>query len=513
VEKSIQPVEKVSIVEIVEKSIQPVEKVSIAEIVEKSIQPVEKVSIAEIVEKSIQPEPVENRMDCLPQNDVASPLKLSECRVLVPKLLECDSCKFYTDKESQLATHVQAHQATNAPVETMCKCRPSTKGLNASMIVAPCGQCGLIWERPEVPTENVASLKHTDQVDVMKNIPTSAKDFETETQMQSEQESSNFPIAAKCKKTFDLRENHNSNSQAKKDTTLCRCRPSNESLDDSMIGLLCDHCGLICEMPTETDVIVAPENSVVPSSFMHRGAISRRKTSRVAKSKKDFKNQLQNNHENKNVPNGAKFNKMENLINDVRNREFLKCLHCNKAFLSFPKLQNHSQDEHPGKFILQCDICNFQCSSSEALVRHKANKHATPPRLYTCNFCAANYFLPEKLALHIRKEHNSSVPCNICSETFKCAADFYVHRSRDHSSLRHYCHHCKYSADRRHNLDRHIRQKHSLSVSINTLTCMYCDKPFKCESYVRRHVYDVHLGPVLRCHFCKYDTRSKNCLI
>ncbi|TRY68582.1 hypothetical protein TCAL_04692 [Tigriopus californicus] len=159
------------------------------------------------------------------------------------------------------------------------------------------------------------------------------------------------------------------------------------------------------------------------------------------------------------------------------------CLYCQSRFVDCQALRAHVKSNHPLN-LLCCLMCGQPHESKEALYNH-IQVHVSDAKniFYTCKHCHTNFSVKYELRTHIRRQHmpDPTYICNFCGQGF-----FNV----------------KY-------LENHISREHTHSQKL-LLPCQHCDKKFRYQGLLDRHVRS-HLGiKPFRCHVCekKFSTNA-----
>lgn len=135
----------------------------------------------------------------------------------------------------------------------------------------------------------------------------------------------------------------------------------------------------------------------------------------------------------------------------------------------------------------------------------------------------ANSLLPKKevrnkdngvlTILECKKENSlqSKIKCKVCLLQFQSQRQFYNHMFKKHEGYEVECHKCEYKANKRYNLNRHI--KIHQKQKIYTKSCKFCGKTFSSKFYGHRlvlhHINKEHLKLKYSCEQCNYTTDRK----
>ncbi|KAF0296783.1 PR domain zinc finger protein 14 [Amphibalanus amphitrite] len=172
------------------------------------------------------------------------------------------------------------------------------------------------------------------------------------------------------------------------------------------------------------------------------------------------------------------------------------CKVCGEAVMGRQKLLRHALEKHNGAGAYQCQHCGKFFRRLSYLELHRnhgcaANPERTHP---LCHLCGARFSQPQKLRVHIRREHSESDPsvsecrCARCGRLLGC----------------------------RTALRRHLREVHPPPerASEAALRCSRCGKQFRNQCNLKVHML-THSGvKPFRCSIagCESAFTTKQCL-
>lgn len=149
----------------------------------------------------------------------------------------------------------------------------------------------------------------------------------------------------------------------------------------------------------------------------------------------------------------------------------VKCLYCDKRYISKYKVDIHVKHQHPSKFdnsptqgSMKCDRCGKKFPSSVSLTRHIKREHASSSTV-SCADCGEKFSGKAKLRTHIKREHIGSgkkFECNLCQKRL--------------TSLK--------------ILQGHIKKYHTSTSTV--FTCSHCPQTFCTKVLMRSHVKLEH---------------------
>nr|CAI5867006.1 unnamed protein product [Callosobruchus analis] len=183
-----------------------------------------------------------------------------------------------------------------------------------------------------------------------------------------------------------------------------------------------------------------------------------------------------------------------------------RCIHCNKAFTTKKRLDDHIIKKHPdfissvSSKVHECTECTYKTTDNSNLKQHMlkhpdiAGNHITN----RCIHCNKTFTTKKRLDDHIMKKH----PDFIASVTSKV----------------HQCTECTYKTTNNSHLRRHMMAKHP-NIAGNHITnrCIHCNKAFTTKKRLDDHIIKKHpdfiasvTSKVHQCTECTYKT-TDNC--
>ena len=113
----------------------------------------------------------------------------------------------------------------------------------------------------------------------------------------------------------------------------------------------------------------------------------------------------------------------------------------------------------------------------------------------------------------ITKEENTvqgkSLNCKQCEKVFRAESSLKKHIESIHDKIKYDCNRCDYKATRKENINRHIRYFHEGIVDHH---CPICNKGFMMGIEVKYHIKRHHEGIKEKCDFCEKEFLSKQVL-
>ena len=142
------------------------------------------------------------------------------------------------------------------------------------------------------------------------------------------------------------------------------------------------------------------------------------------------------------------------------------CQLCDKAYLSKYKLKDHILVKHEGQTV-SCPECGKRFSSRSSMEMHKKQQH----------------------------EGQYSIFCKICGKGFNHTGHYYGHMNKHTNTKPFWCQQCGkrfYGSSYLHNHKQVCRGNSDLNFS-----CTVCDRKFKCELYLKKHMKIHDTTPII----------------
>merc|ERR1719483_282763 len=169
------------------------------------------------------------------------------------------------------------------------------------------------------------------------------------------------------------------------------------------------------------------------------------------------------------------------------------------------ELKIHKKEAHANLF---CSMCNALSNSEEELATHNCSKrykcrlcqrlfstkHELKSHSYIhsgekphmCDFCGKEFRQRATLDRHkLTHESKRNYDCDICHKKFKFKHYLVSHKLLRSGVKPHMCTWCGVRFAQNANMQKHIRQQHTLDKSH---VCKYCGKGFVQPYYLRRHM-------------------------
>ena len=162
----------------------------------------------------------------------------------------------------------------------------------------------------------------------------------------------------------------------------------------------------------------------------------------------------------------------------------VRCVHCDAKLIGIKALRHHVSLEHPGR-DLECLMCGEEAESKKRLFQH-IQSHAKDPLniFFACKFCGVNFSVRYDLRSHIRRTHLKESDEDlepISSSTTRTTTS--NKRRRRLATLT--CPHCDKRFKGEIALDRHIRSH----PGTRPFVCETCGRAFPtCDAF------DAHKG-------------------
>nr|CAI5867016.1 unnamed protein product [Callosobruchus analis] len=208
--------------------------------------------------------------------------------------------------------------------------------------------------------------------------------------------------------------------------------------------------------------------------------------------------------------------------NHISNR----CIHCNKTFKTKQKLDDHIIKKHPDFIafvtskVHECTECTYKTTDNSHLKQHMAKHPDIPNR---CIHCNKAFTTKKRLDDHIIKKHPDFIS-SVSSKVHECTECTY--KTTDNSNLKQHmlkhpdiagnhitnrCIHCNKTFTTKKRLDDHIMKKHPdfiASVTSKVHQCTECTYKTTNNSHLRRHMVK-HPDIADRCIHCNKAFTTK----
>ena len=198
----------------------------------------------------------------------------------------------------------------------------------------------------------------------------------------------------------------------------------------------------------------------------------------------------------------------------------IPCEYCDKKFSMNYLLKEHLRI-HTGEKPFSCDICNKAFSQLSSLRIHKKVHAGVKP--YSCEYCSKSFVHKCQLVTHTRI-HLGVKPysCDKCGNTFSDRSAKIQHEKKCGFGDNLRCRICDKIFNFQGLLDRHFticqdkfNKKASEEVekpkpstiqnNSESFSCNFCDKYFKSNEKLKKHIYIAHSEKKFKCEYCFKD--------
>ncbi|XP_044272663.1 zinc finger protein 521-like [Tribolium madens] len=163
-----------------------------------------------------------------------------------------------------------------------------------------------------------------------------------------------------------------------------------------------------------------------------------------------------------------------------------------------------------------CEMCAFSTKSLGSFQRHlrkRANEDCSmkkKPKIkaFKCDNCDQLFTSQQRLKQHFSK--HQIYRCGICDKDFKLNSVLQKHIKHVHLKDYNYyqCHMCGKQFCYRNSLKAHL-----ITHNAKTIKCDLCPKKFATRVVLKKHLRNVHSdAPPLTCHYCGKSIKFKNSL-
>ncbi|KER31591.1 hypothetical protein T265_02227 [Opisthorchis viverrini] len=195
------------------------------------------------------------------------------------------------------------------------------------------------------------------------------------------------------------------------------------------------------------------------------------------------------------------------------------CRICAELFETPEHLSVHLGETHApsGEFanagvqtVFRCSQCEFW-GFSKGMVKHAREAHGDiNPAMYECPHCYERFTDKRCWRTHMDKHNEGySQRCVECGRAFRLRASLLHHIRTHHGDDQGpaTCEYCGMTYPRRASLRYHIYRMHNQELAHE---CTMCQRRFRVENELRRHVKEMHSGAV-RCEICHKVCNNLRC--
>ncbi|ELT97898.1 hypothetical protein CAPTEDRAFT_71961, partial [Capitella teleta] len=147
-----------------------------------------------------------------------------------------------------------------------------------------------------------------------------------------------------------------------------------------------------------------------------------------------------------------------------------------------------------------CDECNYKCSSSSNLRRHKLTHSSV--KMFKCSQCAKSFRQKAHLDRHIRSLHatGAQVFCEECNfgPASKKVISQHMKLHRDGTEMKFFCEQCSFITHNKSRFERHLL----VHSGEKPFACDQCDYQSAQKAHVLRHMSSKHrvvVSPQRKC--------------
>lgn len=191
-------------------------------------------------------------------------------------------------------------------------------------------------------------------------------------------------------------------------------------------------------------------------------------------------------------------------------RTTVRCVICEKYFVTRRRLQCHMLQNHLDVKPFKCDKCIAIFASQSNLDAHSI-VHVNE-QTYTCDICSDEFKFKRNLLNHLNRHARNPdarqlYACGQCDRTFDRHISYRNHNMRNHLvTAPHQCTICDLSFSMSGRLTDHMKQKHEIQL----YQCEYCDQQFTMMYRLRYHL-KLHTDGRFTC-LCKQVFKSAQSL-
>ena len=225
--------------------------------------------------------------------------------------------------------------------------------------------------------------------------------------------------------------------------------------------------------------------------------------------------------------NDLKIDKFDEQTSKIYTIEMVECSLC-KKLVPENSLPDHILKEHCTKQTLDCELCDFVCSTRDALRYHsvKVHKDISFPcdlckksfkdldshvkyfhdkkRNFKCSYCEKAFQVNRLLDNHVKSvHHGTQINCPECNKNVSID-NFTRHRKEKHDKVKKPCPQCEKEFGMS-NLSRHIKSVHN----DESTKCPECDKSYSLYN-LSHHIRNIHREQKKTCDICNKIVPAAN---
>ena len=162
---------------------------------------------------------------------------------------------------------------------------------------------------------------------------------------------------------------------------------------------------------------------------------------------------------------------------DYKKVNQFSCMSCQKLFWSKTSLNRHVKEFHENVKPYTCQICHKSFGRKDYLKKHIQISH-DKAKPYACQLCHVTFEQREILQAHLKMAHN------FCSQSPELKANLAEHVDKVCETVK--------PKPLEEELDLKTPIKTGHDTTAKTVTCRECNKSFKQNKYLNRHVKNIH---------------------
>ena len=180
------------------------------------------------------------------------------------------------------------------------------------------------------------------------------------------------------------------------------------------------------------------------------------------------------------------------------------CEICNKSVKTEYNLTLHRRSHE----TVYCDQCDFNCEGRKRLQSHVYRKHMDSKESHVCHVCSKTVSTSQQLKSHLQIHGEEEFKCEYCDKMFKVEKNMQKHIIMHHKEKKFICEHCGMSFSVKCHHDKHVLIKHTKDKNFNCNTCEYKGAT---KYYLQKHM-EIHEEAKHACPLCGKAFRQPGAL-
>jgi len=180
------------------------------------------------------------------------------------------------------------------------------------------------------------------------------------------------------------------------------------------------------------------------------------------------------------------------------------CDICNKSLKTEYNLSLHKKSHDN----VHCEQCNYTCQGRKRLQSHVNRKHGETKESHVCHVCSKSLSTSQQLKSHLQIHGDAEFKCKHCDKLFKVEKNLKKHIIMHHREKKFICEWCGKSFSLKCHHDQHVVIKHTKNKNFK---CPNCGYQGATKYYLQKHM-ESHEEAKLCCSHCGKTFRQPGAL-